>query len=68
MADQRKVLRGLEILMSYKPNGSTWNVDAQHDELFAQGRPPSEMSGEDVKELEGLGWNWTGEGSWRRFT
>ncbi len=68
MADQNKVLRGLVILTGYKPDGSTWNIDAQHDELFAQGRPPDEMDTAEVQELEDLGWHWTGEGSWRRFT
>lgn len=69
MADQRSVMRGLEILDLYKPDGVTWNCDAQHDVLYAEGRPPSEMNDESVEELNKLGWQWDQEfDSWRRFT
>lgn len=69
MADQRMVLRGLEILQSYKPDGETWNCDAQHDELFAQGPEPSALGGDDAKELEKLGFRWDNQvESWAVFT
>lgn len=67
MADQRDVMRGLEILMGYKPDGVTWNCDAQHDELFAEGPDPEALGGDDARELADRGWTWTGE-CWRRFT
>jgi len=67
MADQQKIARGLQILNGYKPDGETWDCDAQHDEICAQGPYPDALGGDDAAELEKLGWSWTGE-YWRRFT
>jgi len=69
MADQAKVIRGLQILQGYKADGVTWNCEAQHDVLYADGPDPAALGGNDAKELEDLGWCWdSGSGSWRRFT
>jgi hypothetical protein len=55
MVDQLKVLRGLEILQLYKPDGATWECDAQHDMLYATGLPPEDIDSSALRELRELG-------------
>ena len=61
----RKLLRGLEILCKYDPDGTTC---AEHDIIYAGGGAPSKISEEDLKALEDNGWFYeeTEEG-WCKF-
>jgi hypothetical protein len=69
MGSMAAVMRGLNTLYEYKPDGETWSVDAQHDELFAHGPEPSALSDEDAKQLKDDGWTWSeSHFSWHKFT
>jgi len=69
MASQHDIAQGLTILNGYKPDGVTWNCDAQHDVLHATGPRPEDLSEAHKGELGKLGWRWdeTLE-SWSTFT
>lgn len=71
MASLKSLADGLAILMKYAKDGAG-SVAAEHDEIFAGGEDdstqPKNMTGEDVKQLEKLGWSWDdGLDSWRTF-
>lgn len=69
MADMRKVMRGLEILYEHRQPDNPPEVLAEHDELFATGEPPANLSPEAVAELKELGWFYDASfSSWKRFT
>lgn len=57
-----KVLAGLQIIAKYDEDFDTC---AEHDELYAG--VGIEMSDEDQKAMNEIGWRWDGE-SWRVFT
>lgn len=61
----KKIYEGLQILLKYEPEGG---MSAEHDEVFADGPSPANMSAEDVEKLEELGWRFQPEfDSWRAF-
>lgn len=51
----RNFAEALSILEKYNPDGYT---AAEHDEFFAGGVPPKEMSTSDAARLSGLYWRW----------
>ena len=66
MADAKKVVEGLNILMK---TGLNVEVDAQHDKLFAGPGIDGEISKEDRTKLEELGWHFSVEfDCWAIFT
>lgn len=54
MATMLQIIRGLQILSTYEPNGE---CAAEHDEIYA--KAPKKVSPEHAKELDDLGWFWT---------
>lgn len=62
----KAILEGLQILIKYDPDGS---FNAEHDEVFAGGPPPDDMTLEDVKRLHDLNWRWKPDfPCWAKFT
>jgi hypothetical protein len=69
MASQQNLTSGLTILNGYKPDGVTWNCDAQHDVLHATGPRPEDLSEAHKGELASLGFRWDSElECWSVFT
>lgn len=65
MATAKAVVEGLTILMKH----GAVNVDAQHDELFAGPGIDGELSEDEKKRLEELGWHFDEEfDCWAKFT
>lgn len=63
MATIQKVMEGLQILAKYDAGGE---MAAEHDIIYAGN---AEVSEEDAKKLEELGWHKDGEyDCWARFT
>lgn len=65
---------GLGILLKYVTDDSSC-LSAEHDEIYAQSKPPNEMSDKDRERLEELGWFWVERsggdpliGLWQKFT
>ena len=67
MASLNQVIKGLEILSKYdSKNGDSHNICAEHDIIYAG--PGVEVSEEDKKILDDLGWHWDSSAdSWARF-
>lgn len=62
----RRLFEAMEIFKEY--NADT-EVCAEHDEIFACGTPPGDMSKMHVKALKALGWSWDKSlTSWQAFT
>jgi hypothetical protein len=67
MPSADKIVQGLNILMTYKPDGESWYCAAEHDVLYAPG--PRDVSEEHQRELKALGWIWHDDvESWGAFT
>lgn len=65
MADAKKIVEGLNILMKH----GAVEVDAQHDELFAGPGLDGELTKDEQKQLEDLGWHFDKElDCWSHFT
>ena len=54
-----RIKEGLEILLKY--NCKDKDFSAEHDQVWAGGPEPSELSAEDSAALDGLGWFWDEE-------
>ncbi len=66
MATMQTIADGLSILLKYDPAGS---CGAEHDILYAGPDIKAQVSEEDAKKLESLGWHWSTEFEcWARFT
>lgn len=66
MADAKKIIAGLDIMQKH---GLEVEVDAQHDVLYAGPGIDGELTDEDKKKLEELGWHWDEEfDCWSIFT
>lgn len=63
----REIAEGLHILMKYEPDGS---CEGQHDIIYAAPRvKKGQVSSEDAKKLDDLGWHWSTDGDcWAVFT
>jgi hypothetical protein len=69
MANLGAITRGLNIFLEYKPDGETWEVDAQHDVLFSHGPHPDALGGDHAKQLKDDGWVWSQRHySWKIYT
>lgn len=56
----------LKVLLKYAPDG---DVCAEHDEIYLTGPSPSDISGDDAKELERVRCRWDAStDSWVMFT
>lgn len=65
MADAKKIVEGLQILMKHGEVA----VDAQHDILCAGPGIDGELTDEEKAKLVELGWHWDEEcDSWAHFT
>lgn len=66
MADAKKIIEGLSIMQKH---GLSVEVDAQHDVLYAGPGIDGELTDEEQKKLEELGWHWDEEfDCWAIFT
>jgi len=62
------VLEGLKILAKYLPDTDGYYVGAEHDELYVYEVKTDEITEEDRKRLEELGWDQgEDEGVWERY-
>ncbi len=61
-----KISRGLQIIGRLNSNNDTFC--AEHDEVWAYGLTREQLSVEDLKELEELGWEWDEDNDgWHHF-
>lgn len=60
MASQKRLLVGLQIFDSRMTEDEydIWYVDAKHDEIFACGPKPEELTGDEITVLNCNGWTW----------
>lgn len=66
MAQMSHIIEGLNLFFKYEGDGP---VSAEHDKFCAGFTRPEDMSVEDAKKLDELGWFWEEDvQSWARFT
>ena len=67
MPKVKDIIEGLQIAARYCVKGTEADItNAEHDELLAM--PDHEMSAEDFRRMEELGWLWNDDGYWKCFT
>lgn len=64
----KKLKRSMEIFEKYLEEDKDDDVSANHDIIYACGVPPAAFGGDDLRELEALGWSWSEEfACWEAF-